>query len=163
LTAKLAALRPHLNERQWRLLLAAEARSLGRSGISGVALAAGVSRTTIHQALKELDAAPLETTRARRPGGGRTRLRVRASRTQKEESCRRNLQLRCCARDGSWPSGAGLRGQASNHPELRWLKTVVVSVREKAWLDRARWGPGRRSRAPNEATAWLGVAVEASK
>jgi hypothetical protein len=23
-------------------------------------------------------------------------------------------------------------GQALNHPELRWLKTVVVSVREKA-------------------------------
>ena len=31
-----------------------------------------------------------------------------------------------------WPSGAGLRGQASNHPVLRWLKTVVVSDREKA-------------------------------
>jgi hypothetical protein len=31
-----------------------------------------------------------------------------------------------------WPSDAGLRGQESNHPELRWLKTVVVSVREKA-------------------------------
>ena len=31
-----------------------------------------------------------------------------------------------------WPFGVGLRGQASNHPELRWLKTVVVSVREKA-------------------------------
>ena len=31
-----------------------------------------------------------------------------------------------------WPSSAGLRGQALNHPELRWLKTVVVSVREKA-------------------------------
>ena len=32
----------------------------------------------------------------------------------------------------TWPSGAGLRGQALNRPELRWLKTVVVSVREKA-------------------------------
>jgi hypothetical protein len=27
-----------------------------------------------------------------------------------------------------WPSGVGLRGQASNHPQLHWLKTVVVSV-----------------------------------
>ncbi len=36
-------------------------------------------------------------------------------------------------RDGGyWPSSVGLRGQALNHPELRWLKTVVVSVREKA-------------------------------
>jgi len=31
-----------------------------------------------------------------------------------------------------WPSSVRLRGQALNHPELRWLKTVVVSVREKA-------------------------------
>ena len=30
-----------------------------------------------------------------------------------------------------WPSGVGLRGQASNHPVLRWLKTVVVSDSEK--------------------------------
>jgi hypothetical protein len=30
------------------------------------------------------------------------------------------------------PSSAGLRGQALNHPVLRWLKTVVVSDREKA-------------------------------
>ena len=33
-------------------------------------------------------------------------------------------------RDGGlWPSGAGLQGLASNHPERRIL---VVSVREKA-------------------------------
>jgi len=34
--------------------------------------------------------------------------------------------------EDGWPSGVGLRGLASNHPELRWLKTVVVSVREEA-------------------------------
>jgi hypothetical protein len=33
-----------------------------------------------------------------------------------------------------WPSVVGLRGRATNRPELRWLKTVVVSVREKALL-----------------------------
>jgi hypothetical protein len=33
-----------------------------------------------------------------------------------------------------WPSGAGLRKQASNHHEGRWLKTVVLSVVEKARL-----------------------------
>ena len=32
-----------------------------------------------------------------------------------------------------WPSDVGLRGRASNHPVLRWLKTVVVSDREKAY------------------------------
>ena len=40
--------------------------------------------------------------------------------------------MRCCMRDGGRPSDVVLRGQASNHPVLRWLKTVVVSDREKA-------------------------------
>ena len=31
-----------------------------------------------------------------------------------------------------WPFGAVLRGAASNRLGLRWLKTVVVSVEEKA-------------------------------
>ena len=31
-----------------------------------------------------------------------------------------------------WPFGAALRGEASNHRVLRWLKTVVVSDAEKA-------------------------------
>ena len=33
-----------------------------------------------------------------------------------------------------WPSGIALRGEVPNHPVLRWLKTVVVSDREKARL-----------------------------
>ena len=41
----------------------------------------------------------------------------RASRTLKEESCRRPFHRRCCARDGGcWPSGVGLRGQALKPP-----------------------------------------------
>jgi hypothetical protein len=36
-----------------------------------------------------------------------------------------------------WPSGVVLRGEASNRPVLRWLKTVVVSDREKAGLIRS--------------------------
>jgi len=39
---------------------------------------------------------------------------------------------RCCARDEGWPFGVALRGEASNHHMLRWLKTVVVSDVEKA-------------------------------
>jgi hypothetical protein len=31
-----------------------------------------------------------------------------------------------------WPFGVALRGAASNHLRLRWLKTVVVSAEEKA-------------------------------
>jgi hypothetical protein len=48
--------------------------------------------------------------------------------------------------EACWPSGVGPRGRASKHPVLRWLKTVVVSDREKAGLDLVSWGPGRRSR-----------------
>jgi hypothetical protein len=39
------------------------------------------------------------------------------------------LEMEAC-----WPSGVALRGEASNRPVLRWLKTVVVSDREKARL-----------------------------
>ena len=41
----LAEVRPHLNELQWRLLLGAQARSLGRGGIKRVAQLTGVHRT----------------------------------------------------------------------------------------------------------------------
>ena len=35
-----------------------------------------------------------------------------------------------------WPFGVALRGGASNHLMLRWLKTVVVSDEEKAQIMR---------------------------
>jgi hypothetical protein len=35
-----------------------------------------------------------------------------------------------------WPFEAALRGEASNHHMLRWLKTVVVSDVEKAHVMR---------------------------
>ena len=41
------------------------------------------------------------------------------------------LEMEAC-----WPFGVVLRGRALNHPVLRWLKTVVVSDREKARLTR---------------------------
>jgi hypothetical protein len=68
-------LMPHLDERQRRLLAAAEARVLGHGGVSLVAQASGLSRTTIHKALEELDTEPLPAGRVRQPGGGRKRLR----------------------------------------------------------------------------------------
>ncbi|MDQ5851230.1 MAG: ISAzo13 family transposase [Chloroflexota bacterium] len=74
LAQKLGAILPHLNERQRRLVLAAEARALGHGGISRVARAAGVSRPTIQKGLEEL-AQPAATERIRRTGGGRKKLR----------------------------------------------------------------------------------------
>jgi hypothetical protein len=51
-----------------------------------------------------------------------------------------------------WPSGAALRGEASNHPHLHWLKTVVENVVGKgsAGSGQVRVGKmsdGRRSSA----------------
>lgn len=48
LDVKLAALLPHLDERQRRLYLASEAQALGHSGITAVARLAEVSESTIY-------------------------------------------------------------------------------------------------------------------
>jgi hypothetical protein len=73
LAAKFAVLLPHLDERQRRLLLAAEARSLGHGGIRRVARAAGAREATISAGITELDSGQPPLGRVRRPGGGRKR------------------------------------------------------------------------------------------
>jgi DNA-binding phage protein len=75
LAQKLAAILPHLNEKQRRVVLAAEARALGYGGITRVARAAGVSRSTIHTAF-QAEAGPAPE-RVRRSGGGRKKTRDR--------------------------------------------------------------------------------------
>ena len=75
LETKLTKLLPHLDERQRRLLAAAEARALGYGGVAQVARACGLSRPTIHKALAELEEAPLPAERVRRAGGGRKKTR----------------------------------------------------------------------------------------
>ena len=69
---RIATLWPQLTERQRRLLLGVEARELGWGGVSAVARAAGVARSTVTLAVAELDRpAVLEEGRSRRPGAGR--------------------------------------------------------------------------------------------
>ena len=68
---KTASLWPHLDERQRRLVLGAEARELGRGGVKLVAAAAGVSPDTVAKGLQELESGAAPTGRVRRPGGGR--------------------------------------------------------------------------------------------
>jgi hypothetical protein len=73
LALKFEVLLPHLNERQRRLLLAAEARLLGHGGVRAVARAAGVSESTVREGVFELEEGedPFPDDRARREGGGR--------------------------------------------------------------------------------------------
>jgi hypothetical protein len=71
LAAKLEVIMPHLDERQRRLLLAAEARSLGHGGIRAVAQAAGVREATVSAGIDELEAGAPALGRVRRLGGGR--------------------------------------------------------------------------------------------
>ena len=44
-----------------------------------------------------------------------------------------------------WPSRVALRGEALNHHELHWLKTVVVSVVGKGTARLCQVGPGKMS------------------
>lgn len=78
LEQKFKALGPRLDERTLRLWAAVEAQSLGHGGVSGVARATGLSRTTIHAGLKDLasPASTLENSaqRVRAQGGGRKKL-----------------------------------------------------------------------------------------
>ena len=74
LAAKFQAVFPHLDERQRRLVMGAEARSLGHGGIRLVARAAGVREATVSLGADELDAGAEPLGRVRRPGGGRKKL-----------------------------------------------------------------------------------------
>src|SRR6266487_553651 len=71
LAAKFQVIFPHLDERQRRLLMAAEARALGHGGIRTVSRAAGVREATVSLGVDELDSGAEPLGRARRPGGGR--------------------------------------------------------------------------------------------
>jgi len=68
-----------LDERLKRLVAAAEAKSLGRGGITHVAKATGLARITIHAGIKELENrsvenVPEDVVKTRRAGGGRKKL-----------------------------------------------------------------------------------------
>lgn len=71
----LAEVRPHVNELQWRLLLGAQARSLGRGGITRVAELAGVHPDTVGRGARELERGVSSSDgRVRRVGAGRARI-----------------------------------------------------------------------------------------
>jgi transposase len=76
LQEKYAVLLPHLDERQRRLVAAADAQTLGYGGIAQVARATGLSRATVYRGVAALQEPPLPTERVRQMGGGRKRLAV---------------------------------------------------------------------------------------
>lgn len=75
LATRFEVLFPVLDERQRRLLLAAEARLIGHGGVRAVARISGASETTIRNGVFELESGgqALARGRVRRPGGGRRR------------------------------------------------------------------------------------------
>ena len=76
LAEKFGRIRPHLNEASLRLWAANEALALGYGGVSAVARATELSRTTIHAGMAELARAAVaqEPNRIRRSGAGRKKL-----------------------------------------------------------------------------------------
>jgi hypothetical protein len=77
---KFQMLSPSLNERLRRLWSGAEAKLIGRGGITIVSRATGIAHTTIRRGIRELDrqagrpSGPAGQTRIRRPGGGRKKI-----------------------------------------------------------------------------------------
>jgi transposase len=72
--SRYAVLRPHLDERQRRLLLGVEAQQLGRGGITAVAEATGVHPDTIARGVREVEGVAEPSVRVRASGGGRKKL-----------------------------------------------------------------------------------------
>ncbi len=85
--ARYAAVAPLLDERARRLLAGAEARAIGRGGLSAVARATGLARTTVGRGLADVEAgASLGRGRIRRAGAGRPRL------ADRDPTLRRDLE-----------------------------------------------------------------------
>jgi hypothetical protein len=60
-----------LNERQYRLYLASEAKKIGHGGVAIVASLSGASTKRISRGLSDMEEPPLPDERIRRSGGGR--------------------------------------------------------------------------------------------
>lgn len=89
IAAKYQALSARLDEATLRTWAATEARSLGRGGVSLVAKATGLSRTTIHVGLSELKVATL------RAGAAHGRACVRWTQEVDRQGCQSAERARC--------------------------------------------------------------------
>jgi transposase len=73
LKVKLSEVLPFLNEKQKRVLAAAEAQAIGRGGVQTISEITGISRQTIYRGQEDLEN-DKNYSRVRDPGGGRKRL-----------------------------------------------------------------------------------------
>src|SRR5450759_3202326 len=71
LARRLAEIRPHLNEQQWRVVVGGEARAIGRGGQKLVATSVGASPDTVSRGARELEAGIEPGGRVRQVGAGR--------------------------------------------------------------------------------------------
>lgn len=74
---KLSVVLPHLNEKQRRILAAAEAQTLGYGGIQKISEITGISRPTLYRGLQDLQKTSgkaVDILRVRNPGGGRKKI-----------------------------------------------------------------------------------------
>jgi hypothetical protein len=71
LKIKLSGLLPELNERQRRLVVGAEALSLGYGGIKTMSEVTGISPPTIRKGIQDLNEKNKTLQRVRKEGGGR--------------------------------------------------------------------------------------------
>jgi hypothetical protein len=67
-------LKKHLNERQWRLFLATEAKKYGFGGIRAVARLSGFHKNTVARDIADMTDLSFSKDRIRRTGGGRKQL-----------------------------------------------------------------------------------------
>jgi hypothetical protein len=85
------------------LLVAAEARALGRGGPGVVEEATGVARSTINRGMKELETGVSEVHRQRRKGGGRKKNRASPLRRDEESRQGQDRADRLRRRHGAEP------------------------------------------------------------
>ena len=90
LEAKYKSYNQLLNEKDRRIVLAAEAKSMGRGGFSKVSKLSGISRVTLNAGLKELESnlenVPLKS-KSRKEGGGRKKEIFKNDLLQKDLEC----------------------------------------------------------------------------
>ena len=76
----------HLNERTRRIWAASEAKMLGYGGVSILSEVTGLSRTTVHAGLNDLNQKSIDVDRVRKTGGGRKKI------TETDEGILRDLE-----------------------------------------------------------------------